>query len=111
MDDPQDPDDRLAALRRETFVPRVGRHFTFSADGLDAFEAELLEARDESLPDGRHGPAGARPAFSLVFRPVDGAPRAQRTYTIAADGFTPVAVFCVPGLGHDGGPVLQATFN
>lgn len=111
MDDTPPPDDRMARLGREVFVPLVGQDFVFSLPDGSAFTAALVEARDTSLPDGRHGPTKGRAPFSLRFRPADGVTYPQGPYTIASDGFEPLEVFFVPGIGDDGAPVLQATFN
>lgn len=93
------------------FVAHVGTTFRFVAPEASPFEATLVEARDESRPDGRHGPPGGRAPFSLLFRPLDGAMKPQTTYAIEADGAGPHLVFCVPVLGEDATPHLEAGFN
>lgn len=111
MDDAPTPEDRMIQLTHADFLPLVGSDFVFSLPDGTAFTASLLDVQDQSLPDGRHGPVGARAPFSLSFRPADGSAHPQGPYTIATEGFAPLEVFFVPGLGHDGAPVLQATFN
>lgn len=104
------PDDPLAGLERTTFVPFVGRAMKMTGPDGATFDVTLEAADDESRPDGRHGPRGGRAPFSLTFEAADGIARPQGTYTIALAGTT-LPIFCVPVIGDDATPRLQATFN
>ena len=101
----------LAEITRATFAPLVGHTLVLAPPEGDSFEAELIEASDESRPDGRHGPADGRAPFSLILRPLDGSARPQATYAVTSERLPTLAIFCVPTVDDDGRPVLQAVFN
>jgi len=104
-------EDHPPTLTLGDFDEHVGETFHLTTDGVTTFEATLVEARDESLPDGRHGPPGGRAPFSLLFRPDDGEVKPQGAYAIETEGCGPHQIFLVPVLGPDGKPHLEASFN
>lgn len=104
-------DDRLARLVIDDVRPFEGRTFRITAREGQVFEAVLVEVSDETRPDGRHGPAGVRPPFSLTFRACDGQRHPQDTYSIETEGFAALDVFCTPIYGNDAAGRLQAVFH
>lgn len=111
MDESQDRPDPRAVLTGGDFTDLVGESVTMTAPDGSSFEAELASVDDLSRPDGRHGPVGGRAPFALLFRPKDGHRRPQALYTVAIEGWEPLAIFCATVIGPEGAPALEAVFN
>jgi hypothetical protein len=96
-------------LTLETFAPRIGERFRFTAGDGQTMDVTLKEAT--ALGAAPQTSSARRSPFSVVFL---GPPRpvwAQRIYRVEHDAMGPCDLFLVPIGPRDGGMQYQAIFT